>query len=80
MNRKQRVAFVTGANKGIGFEVARQLAREGVHVFLGARDEKAGEAAAERLRAEGARTKRDNGSTMIVGKAMVVRIWPVMRP
>ena len=34
------------------FEVARQLAREGFRVFLGARDEKAGEAAAEKLRSE----------------------------
>ena len=46
---KQRIALVTGANKGIGFEVARDLARKGFHVFLGARDEKAGEAAAEKL-------------------------------
>src|ERR1700682_1225433 len=53
MAREKRIALVTGANKGIGFEVARQLARKSFHVFLGARDEKAGRAAEEKLRNEG---------------------------
>jgi len=48
-----RVALVTGANKGIGLEVARQLAAAGVPVVIGARDARAGEAAADSLRAEG---------------------------
>ncbi|HXA08800.1 MAG TPA: SDR family oxidoreductase [Chthoniobacterales bacterium] len=53
MRQNQRAAFVTGANKGIGFEVARQLVREGFRVFLGARDRKAGKVAAEKLNQEG---------------------------
>ena len=52
MTKEQRIALVTGANKGIGFEVVRQLARKGFHVFLGARNEKAGKAAVEKLHGE----------------------------
>lgn len=50
---QKKVALVTGANKGIGFETARQLARQGVTVLLGARDAARGTQAAEKLRAEG---------------------------
>ena len=48
-----RIALVTGANRGIGFETALGLARLGHHVLLGARHEGKGEAAAARLREEG---------------------------
>src|SRR6185295_10821170 len=51
--REKRIVLVTGANKGIGFEVVRQLARKNFHVFLGARDEKAGRAAADKLENDG---------------------------
>lgn len=46
-----RTALVTGANKGIGHEVARRLAELGMTVLVGARDRARGEAAVARLRA-----------------------------
>ena len=49
----ERIALITGANKGIGLETARQLGKEGVTVLVGARDEKKAEGAAEELRKEG---------------------------
>jgi NAD(P)-dependent dehydrogenase (short-subunit alcohol dehydrogenase family) len=49
----QRVAVVTGGNKGIGFEICRQLARKGVNVVLTARDKGKGLAATEQLQAQG---------------------------
>jgi NAD(P)-dependent dehydrogenase (short-subunit alcohol dehydrogenase family) len=47
------VALITGANKGIGLEVARELAAKGMRVLLGSRDAKRGQAAVEALQAEG---------------------------
>ena len=52
MNTK-KTALITGANKGIGLETARQLGQKGITVLIGARDSKKGEHAAEKLRQEG---------------------------
>jgi NAD(P)-dependent dehydrogenase (short-subunit alcohol dehydrogenase family) len=48
-----KIALVTGANKGIGYEIARGLAKHGMTVVLGCRDLERGKIAAERLEADG---------------------------
>ncbi len=48
----QTIALVTGANKGIGREISRQLAAKGVLVLMGARDRERGEKAVADLRAQ----------------------------
>jgi len=48
-----KTALVTGANKGIGREVARQLAGKGFHVFIGARNRDAGRKAEEEIAKRG---------------------------
>jgi NAD(P)-dependent dehydrogenase (short-subunit alcohol dehydrogenase family) len=53
MAAQGKVAFITGANKGIGLETARGLGGLGIAVVLGSRDEAKGRAAAETLKAEG---------------------------
>ena len=49
-----KIALITGANKGIGFETARQLGSQGMTVLVGARDEERGREAERILREDGA--------------------------
>ncbi len=53
MANAKKVALITGGNKGLGYEMAKQLAQQGVTVVVAARDQAKGEAAAEKLRHEG---------------------------
>ncbi|MBH8558180.1 SDR family oxidoreductase [Hymenobacter negativus] len=48
-----KTALITGANKSIGFETARQLLQQGYHVYLGSRDLDKGQQAVDQLKAEG---------------------------
>jgi NAD(P)-dependent dehydrogenase (short-subunit alcohol dehydrogenase family) len=52
-NRADRIALVTGANKGIGLEIARQLGKCGMTVYVAARDRGRGTAAVKKLQGEG---------------------------
>jgi NAD(P)-dependent dehydrogenase (short-subunit alcohol dehydrogenase family) len=54
MPSDKKVAFITGGNRGIGLQTARDLANLGIHVVIGSRDAAKGEAAVKSLRSEGA--------------------------
>ncbi|HEX4310655.1 MAG TPA: SDR family oxidoreductase [Acidobacteriaceae bacterium] len=49
----EKVAFITGGNKGLGLETARQLGKQGIKVVIGARDLAKGKEAVENLKADG---------------------------
>ena len=49
----KKIALITGANKGIGLETARQLGQQGITVLVGARDETKSDQAAKELREAG---------------------------
>ncbi|RFZ83512.1 SDR family oxidoreductase [Mucilaginibacter terrenus] len=48
-----KTALITGANKSIGFEAAKQLLQQGYYVYLGSRDLQKGAGAVSQLQAEG---------------------------
>ncbi len=52
-DKTQRIVLITGANRGIGLETSRQLARRGFHVVLAARDERKGREATAAIEASG---------------------------
>jgi len=54
---RERVAFVTGANRGLGLEISRQLGQKGMTVLMGTRDLQKGKAAAEMLQKAGLNTR-----------------------
>ena len=51
---QKKIAFITGGNRGIGFQTALELGRAGIKVVIGSRDLKQGELALEKLLAAGA--------------------------
>lgn len=53
MTNGKKIALITGANKGLGYEIAHKLGLQGVTVYVGARNESRGKAAVEKLIAEG---------------------------
>src|SRR3954447_25209500 len=52
-NLNMKTVLITGANKSIGFETARQLLQQGYFVYLGSRDGQKGQQAVNQLQSEG---------------------------
>lgn len=53
MSQEQKVALITGANRGLGLETAKQLGEQGITVLVGARQQSGADATAAKLKAAG---------------------------
>ena len=79
MQEAKKLALITGANKGIGFEVARQIAGAGWTVLAAARNEELGKTAAAELHAEGLDVEfihidlNDHGTALIAAESIQKR-------
>lgn len=72
----KRIALITGGNKGIGLEIARQLGQAGVHIIVGARDggragTAVGELAAEGLSAQSVHVDLDDWASADAAAAWI---------
>lgn len=87
--KEERVALVTGGNKGIGLEVSRQLGMAGVRVVIGARDVDRGTTAAAELKSQAlmpsasSSTSRTNGASLLQPRLLQRRMaawtsWSIM--
>jgi len=71
-DKNQKIVLITGANRGIGLETARQLARRGFQVVIGARDQTSGRNVADTINADGGKAtflSLDVSSTASIRKA-----------
>jgi NAD(P)-dependent dehydrogenase (short-subunit alcohol dehydrogenase family) len=64
-----KTVLITGANRGIGFQTAKELAGRGFRVFLGARDQKSGEAAAAKIGGDAATLQIDVSDSASIAAA-----------
>jgi NAD(P)-dependent dehydrogenase (short-subunit alcohol dehydrogenase family) len=53
MSTNKKIALITGANKGLGFEMSRQLAKKGIKVLMAARNTESGKSAVKKILDEG---------------------------
>ena len=69
MMKDQKVALVTGANQGIGFQIAKELSAKGFTVLIGSRNLEEGEAAAKRIGANAHAIELDVTKQQLIDKA-----------
>ena len=74
----KRIALVTGANQGVGLQVAKELVANGVTVLVGARNFERGEAAAREIGAGTIALQLDVTDRVSIAEAVERSVWPLV--